>query len=192
MISKLINLFLFGSTFVISIRAFREEGRWSIKKGGQVFRFFTQQSNVLCALGALSLCLFPEARWAWLLKYVGTAAVTVTMMTVFFFLGPSMGGYGPLLKGSDFFMHLVTPILAIVSFCAFERRGMSFATAMLGMLPVALYGVLYLYKIIYARADRRWEDFYGFNRGGKWPVAFAAMMAGGFLICMGLMAVQNL
>ena len=29
--------------------------------------------------------------WVWLLKYAGTAAVTVTMLTVFLFLAPSVG-----------------------------------------------------------------------------------------------------
>ena len=158
--STAINAVIFAVTLVLTVLLFRRKGSWSIGHARKAFRFFTVQSNVFCAVSALLMCLFPAQSWSWTLKYIGTSAVTVTMLTVFFFLGPSMGGYGPLLKGSDFFMHLVTPILSIVSFCAFERRGMSFATAMLGMLPVALYGVLYLYKIIYARADRRWADFY--------------------------------
>ena len=44
------------------------------------------------------------------------------------------------------------------------------------MLPVVLYGPLYLYKIVYAPPQERWDDFYGFNKGGKWPIAFAAML----------------
>ena len=127
------------------------------------------------------------------MKYVGTSAVSVTMLTVLLFLGPTMGGYEGLLKKfPDFCMHLATPLLAIFSFGFLERRGMSFKTALLGMLPVALYGAWYLYKTIYAPQDKRWDDFYGFNRGGKWPIAFAAMMLGGFAVCMGLMALQNL
>lgn len=89
-------------------------------------------------------------------------------------------------------MHLITPVMALVSFCIFEKRGMNFGTALLGMVPVALYGPLYLYKILYAPADKRWEDFYGFNKGGKWPITFVVMGIGTFLICMGLMALQNL
>ena len=114
------------------------------------------------------------------------------MLTVFLFLGPSEGTLRRLLSGSDFFMHLLTPLAAIASFILFERRGMDFKTALWGMLPVALYGVWYLYKTIYAPEGKRWEDFYGFNRGGRWPVAFAGMMVGGFAVCMGLMALQNI
>ena len=89
-------------------------------------------------------------------------------------------------------MHLLTPLAAILSFCVFERRGMTFAQALWGLLPIVLYGPLYLYKILYAPAEKRWDDFYGFNKQGKWPVAFALMVAGTFLMCMAFMAVQNL
>ena len=69
---------------------------------------------------------------------------------------------------------------------------MGLGTALPGLLPVALYGALYLYRVILAPADRRWEDFYGFNRGGKWPLSMGAMLLGSFLVCLGLMALQNL
>ena len=140
------------------------------------------------------MCIFPHSRTAWLLKYIGTAAVTVTMLTVFLFLAPSVGKdwISVLLKGPDLFMHLFTPLLALLSFCVFEKQGMDFATALFGMLPVAVYGPWYLYKIRFAPEAKRWDDFYGFNRGGKWPVSFALMLTGTFLICMGIMALQNL
>ncbi len=120
--------------------------------------------------------------------------MTVTMLTVFLFLAPSVGKdwVSVLLKKSDLFMHLITPLLALASFCFLEKRGMSFGTALLGMLPVALYGPWYLYKILYAPAEKRWDDFYGFDKGGKWPISFVMMAIGTFLICMGLMALQNL
>ena len=190
--SGLINGIIFVITLTLLVRISRKDGAWSLPNLVKAFRYFTVQSNAFCAAASLLMCLFPGARWAWTLKYVGTAAVTVTMLTVLLFLGPSMGSYKPLLTGPDFFMHLLTPLLALLSFLVFERRGMGFAAALWGMLPVALYGVRYLYKAVFAPEDRRWEDFYGFNKGGKWPVAFMAMMLGGFGVCMGLMGLQNL
>ena len=68
---------------------------------------------------------------------------------------------------------------------------MGFGQALWGMLPVILYGILYIYKSQFAAPEKRWDDFYGFNRGGKWPVSLACMLTGTFLICMGLMALQN-
>lgn len=191
--SRIINGIIFLITLVIVLSLCRNEGRWSAAGARNALRYFTVQSNILCALSALLLCLFPEARWAWTLKYIGTQAVTVTMLTVFFFLGPTLDcGLRGLLRGRDFFLHLATPLLALLSFLLFERRGMGLGTALPGLLPVALYGALYLYRVILAPADRRWEDFYGFNRGGKWPLSMGAMLLGSFLVCLGLMALQNL
>ena len=184
------NAVIFAVTFFLTARFFRKDGRWALSNGKNAFRFFTVLSNVLCAAAALLICILPACRWVWMLKYTGTAAVTVTMLTVLLFLGPTMG-YRSLLKGADFFMHLGTPLLAIASFGLFEKRGMRFSTALWGMLPVALYSGWYLYKVIYAPPEKRWDDFYGFNRGGKWPIALAAMTAGSFAVCMGLMALQN-
>ena len=194
----ILNLLIFLVTLVLVILFFRKDGEWVPERGRFAFRFYTCQSNVLCAAAALLTALFrltgnlPE--WVWLLKYIGTAAVTVTMLTVFFFLAPSVGKdwVNVLLKGGDLFMHLLTPLLALFTFCVQEKQGMTFAQSLTGMLPVVLYGPLYLYKILYAPAEKRWDDFYGFNKGGKWPVSFAAMVAGTFLVCLGLMALQNL
>ena len=194
----LLNLTIFAVTLVLVVRFFRKDGQWAPERGRFAFRFFTCQSNVLCAAAALAMAVFrlsgEAPYWAWILKYIGTAAVTVTMLTVFFFLAPSVGkdGAAKLLKGPDLFMHLLTPLAALVSFCVFEKRGMSFAEALWGLLPVALYGPMYLYRILYAPEGKRWDDYYGFNKTGKWPVSFAAMFAGTLLICLGLAALQNL
>ncbi len=190
--SLLLNALIFLVTVYLVIRTCRKDGKWDSAKTRAAFRFFTVQSNVLCAFSALLMCLAPSSRVAWTLKYVGTAAVTVTLVTVFLFLAPSLGSLRPLLKGNSLFMHLLTPLAAIVSFCCFEKRGLSFASSLWGMLPVVLYGLLYLYKVVFVPADRRWEDFYGFNKGGKWPLTFITMAAGAFTVCMGLTALQNL
>lgn len=154
-----------------------------------LFRYFTVQSNVLCAAAALAVALcrlfgnLPQGvLW---LKFVATAAVTVTMLTVLCFLGPTQG-YGKMLLGPDLWLHLICPVLALVSYFAWDRPSAPFGIVFVGMLPVALYSVLYLYKVIYAPEDRRWKDFYGFNKGGKWPLSSVAMLTATFLISLAL------
>ena len=193
----ILNLAIFLVTLYLISRAFYKDGQWAPDQARIVMRFFTCQSNVLCAVSALIMALARLAggmpRWVWLLKYIGTAAVTVTMVTVFVFLAPSIGKgwYDILLKRrGDLFMHLLTPLAALFSFCVLEKQGMTFPQSLLGMLPVVLYGPLYLYKILFAPPEKRWDDFYGFNKGGKWPVAFTGMVIGTFLICMAIMAMQ--
>ncbi len=190
-ISFAMNIIIVILTFSLVVMFFREDGKWNIKRGKIALRFFTTQSNVLCAVAALFICLFPDTEWAYYLKVIGTAAVSVTMLTVFLFLS-KIYGLKSLLKGSDLFMHLITPLLAIVSLCVFERRGIAFPTAFIGMLPVALYAPIYMYNVIYAPEEKRWEDFYGFNKDGKWPVAYAMMHVGSAVICVVLYGVLNL
>ena len=193
-----LNILIALMTLIIVVSFFRKEGQWVPERGKLALRFFTTLSNMLCAAACLLTALAINAggipEWIWMLKYIGTAAVTVTMLTVLFFLAPSFGkgALKVLLSGTDLFMHLITPLLALVSFCVFEKRGMSFGQSLWGMLPVVLYGPVYLYKILFALPEKRWDDFYGFNKQGKWPVAFAGMVIGTFLICMGIMALQNL
>ncbi len=189
-ISFWINLIIFIVTAVLVSQYFREDGRWSPSRARKAFRYFTNQSNVLCAVSALLMCFFPNATWAYYLKVIGTAAVTVTMLTVLLFLG-SVYGYKVLLTGPDLFLHLITPILALVSLCVFERREIGFATSFIGLIPVALYAPLYLYKVVYAPEEKRWEDFYSFNREGKWRISYAMMLAGTSLICIALFLILN-
>ena len=170
------------------------------EKFRQAFRFFTCLSNILCAAACLLTAVFAAAGeipgWVWLLKFVGTAAVTLTMLTVFLFMAPGIGkGWAKeLLTGqaSDFFMHLVNPVLALVSFCVFEKRGMTFLQALPGVIPIILYGILYAYKVLHAPEGKRWDDFYGLARGGKIAVSLAGLVLGGFLVSMGLMLLQNI
>ena len=193
-----LNILIALITLIIVVSFFRKEGQWVPERGKFALRFFTTLSNMLCAAASLLTALAINAggipEWIWMLKYIGTAAVTVTMLTVLFFLAPTFGkgALKVLLSGTDLFMHLITPLLALVSFCVFEKRGMTFCQSLWGMLPVVLYGPVYLYKILFALPEKRWDDFYGFNKQGKWPIAFAGMVLGTFLICMGIMALQNL
>lgn len=186
--SILINAVIFAATVAVMASCFRKDGKWQPREGLKLFRYFTVLSNVLCALSAL-LMMIAQLRGqissgVMLLKYIGTASVAVTMLTVLLFLGPSMGGYAQLLAGRDLYMHLVGPLLAIVSFCFLEKRGLTFPAVLMGLIPVALYGAVYLFKVVFAPQNKRWEDFYGFNRGGKWPLAFAAMVAGTAVVCV--------
>ena len=195
-----LNVLVFLATAVLVLSFPRKDGQWYPERIKKAFRFFTCQSNAFCAAACLAeavsaLCGdIPE--WIWMLKYIGTAAVTVTMLTVFLFLAPGIGkGWAGILLThtvSDFFMHLLTPLAALFSFCLLEKRGMSFVQALAGMLPVILYGILYIYKTQFAPEGKRWEDFYGFNRNGRMLISALGMTAGTFSVCMMLMAFQNL
>lgn len=189
-VSIIINAAIFGVTAILVALDFRRDGEWRLENGRKAFRFFTVLSNALCGVAALAMAVAQlrggVPRGVMLFKYLGTASVTVTLMTVLLFLGPSQGGYAPLFAGNGLYLHLIGPLLAIASFCFLEKDGLTLPEALLGLVPVALYGVLYCYKAVFAPEKSRWEDFYGFNRGGRWPVAFAGMMIGTLAVCVAL------
>ena len=175
-----INILIFVITAISFLFCFRKDGRWDLRAGKKSLRFFTILSNLFCAVSAL-LWVLSSSYWAWLFKYVGTVAVTVTLLTVIFFLGPNMG-YKPLFSGKDLYLHLCGPLLAIVSFCFMECQfALSFSLSLLGILPVIIYGFVYLVEVVILK---NWEDFYGYNKDGKWKISMAAMFAGGFAACM--------
>ena len=177
---SVINILIFVITAISILFCFRKDGHWDLQKGLKSLRFFTILSNLFCAISALLLVL-SSSYWTWLLKYVGTAAVTVTLLTVMFFLGPNMG-FKQMLSGKDLYPHLCGPLMAIVSFCFMERwYVLSFPLSLLGILPVIIYGFIYLFEVV---IRKNWEDFYGYNKDGKWKLSMAAMFAGGFAVCM--------
>ena len=90
-----LNILIALITLIIVVSFFRKEGQWVPERGKFALRFFTTLSNMLCAAACLLTALAINAggipEWIWMLKYIGTAAVTVTMLTVLFLPAPSFG-----------------------------------------------------------------------------------------------------
>ena len=165
---------------------------------GVVFRYFTVDSNILCAVS----CIFsawlllrelsgrgasvtgPARKAVMLFRFAGTAAVTVTMMTVLLFLG-ILYGYPAMFAGWNLWLHLLGPLLAVVSFAWLERDGTypEKKHLLLSVLPVIVYGAVYLAMVVGIGAEKGgWPDFYGFNMTGRWYLSFMGMAAGTLLI----------
>ena len=138
-------------------------------------------------------CFAALPEWIHLLKFMSTAAVSLTMFTVLFFLGPTKG-YKKVLSGTSFYMHLVGPLLAIISLCFLENQvKLGFGKALLGMIPTVLYGAVYIYEVmVVGEENGGWPDLYGFNRTGKWKRSIFLMFLGSFLICIFLMTLHNM
>ena len=158
-----------------------------IKKAGAKYlmRFFTIQSNLLCAFAALLVLIFrlagPVPNGVLVFKHIGTVAAAVTLLVVLFYLAPAAENYFSLFRGTNLFLHLLCPLFAIVSLILWDRPKGGFGIVLLGLLPVAVYGALYMYKVLKAPEGERWDDFYGFTAGGKWWLSFIAVGLVAFL-----------
>ena len=161
-----------------------------------IFRYFTIDSNLLCAAGCIVSVILLIASLqghgiserirsaVMLFRYAGTCAVTVTMMTVLLFLGV-LYGYPAMFAGWNLWLHLLGPLLAIISFLWFERDGTIPERRHLiwSVLPVIVYGAVYLAMVVFIGQEKGgWPDFYGFNIGGRWYISYVMMIAGTLLI----------
>ncbi|MCR5088834.1 MAG: hypothetical protein K6C08_04890, partial [Oscillospiraceae bacterium] len=120
------------------------------------------ESNLLCGLACLCCVLFGPARWTVVLRFTGTACVAVTMLVVILFLGP-MFGYKQMYSGRDFILHLVAPLLAVISFLLWEEN-VSGGEVFWGALPVLLYASAYLLNLQAHGVEN--NDWYGFGSFG--------------------------
>ena len=108
--------------------------------------------------------------------------MSVTFLTVVLYLAPFGPGYKVLFSGPDFYLHLVCPVLALLTYILWDRADMPFYTVLFGTLPVVLYGILYLFKVVSGKAEKPWDDFYAFNRDGKWRQSCAVMFLGALAV----------
>ena len=143
----------------------------------EMFKFYTVDSNILMGLVSLVLLVYEVLlsrgkikeipKVVYNLKFVGTAAITLTFIVTLFFLAPMYGFYA-MYNNNNLFFHLIVPILAIVSFVFIEKYDISYKTTFLGVVPMLLYSVYYSTNILTHLENGKptWQyDFYGFLQG---------------------------
>lgn len=164
--------------------------------GFVIFRYYTILSNIVAGASALILLIYhlivlkkktDIPIWAENFKYTGTTVVSVTFLTVVFFLG-LLYGYASMFSGASLYTHLITPLLCIISFLFFD--GIKKLRLIDIVFPIALtiiYGIVYVVNVIVIGEGKGgWPDFYGFNIGGMWYISVVIMLAGTALLSFGL------
>ena len=144
--------------------------------------YFTVLSNALFAFFALVSVPFNVYgmvkgkklnRPIFSLKFMATVGVVATMIVTICFLLPKNNwdvgfllGFNNPLQSAEFFMHLVIPVLGLLSFVIFDKRNSKkhlFILPLLGALPVFGYGVFYVLNIFLKVINP--ADWYGFLDG---------------------------
>ena len=199
--SLILNALVVVLIFCSTVAFFRVGGQGNMKEGGKkALIYFTVDSNLLCALACLGLCVWYAAalsrggealvpRWLDLFKFAGSVAVGVTFVTTLCYLLPvTKFDFKLLYAGWNFCLHALCPLAAMASW-AFAERGLPlpFPWTLLGLLPTALYALLYLWKVI---VKKTWKDFYHFNVGGLWYVTLLVMLLLSLAIGAGLWALR--
>lgn len=199
--SLIINLLIFGLTAMVLVMYFSSNVDPLIRHGFESFKFFTTDSNILSAFAALIVAIF-DIRiiigkskelpgWAVLLKYIGTTSVMLTFTVVMVFLGP-LYSYHSVLRSTGLYMHLFGPLMAFVSLWLLEPYYI-IPKKLLGLavLPMVIYGTVYLIEVLIIGEFDGWDDFYGFNIGGMWYLSITLIIAGTFLLAIAIRLLHN-
>lgn len=146
----------------------------------KAFKYFTVDSNVFAGLVSLLymiyLCLLQKGKIQKLPKYLNylklaaTTGVTLTMMVTVFFLAPrTTTTYFAYFMNSNLFMHLITPLLCIITFAFFEPAEFTFKDSLSGTIPMILYAFYYIPNILLHLENGKVlpeYDWYGFLFAG--------------------------
>ena len=187
--------------FCSTLAFFRLGGQGNMKEGGRkALIYFTVDSNLLCALACLGLCVWEAftlgrgggvlvPRWLDLFKFAGSVAVGVTFVTTLCYLLPiTKFDFKLLYAGWNFCLHALCPLAAMGSWAFLERSApLSYGWVLAGLIPTAVYGAVYLWMVV---LRKRWKDFYHFNVGGLWYVTVFVMLLLSFGIGAGLWALR--
>lgn len=106
-----------AATFGVYLSA--TDGIFAFMSGKRVFMYFTIQSNIaialICAVGAVLLFVKRPIKNGWfIVKFVGTVAITLTGGVFTFVLAPTLGDMAWNMR--NILTHVVVPIFAIADF----------------------------------------------------------------------------
>ncbi len=159
--------------------------------GIECFKYFTTDSNVLAILASL-FCLISkyknkEYKWVKVFQFIATISVTLTFLTVVFFLSPmnaikdGIKGYFLFFSNEIFVLHFSTPVLSIIALLLSNNK-YNKNICLYSLLPTLLYSIIYLINVAIIGI---WNDWYGFTFGGQYnliPIVLLVMYGFTYLI----------
>lgn len=143
----------------------------------EMFKFYTVDSNFLMGIVSLIFIIYESKlirkkitkipQSIYILKLIGTSAITLTFVTTAFFLAPQYGLYA-MYNNNNLFFHLIIPLLSIITYVFFEKYDNKYRYAFLGITPMFIYSVYYTSMVLIHLNDGGLTfkyDFYGFLQG---------------------------
>lgn len=166
-----------------------------------LFQYFTIDANAVTAFA--SSMIIPYAidglrkkrfycpKWVLLFYYSGVVCTTLIMLFAIFVISriDVVNAYG----GYNFYLHLVCPIMILVSFFLIESYyKLTIKDAALTIIPIFIYAMVYIYEVVIIGEDNGgWQDIYYFTKYVSFIVSFIAMMFISMLVALMLKALYN-
>ncbi|MCR5348244.1 MAG: DUF2188 domain-containing protein [Bacilli bacterium] len=201
--SIILNLLTIGAAvFGILNAMFAFVGGITATPIDKLVQYFTVDSNALLAFASL-LAIIAEiavlagkksCRFVGVLRLIATTATTVTLIVVVAYLAPFVSGWKIVYDWPvDLWLHVVAPVLGIISFIVDNEPKLHGAFAFLGLLPVAAYGAVMIPLITMGFVT----DPYGFLafNAEQWYISaawYGGLGVGSFIIALLLIAFHNI
>ncbi len=135
--------------------------------GIKLFIPFTNQSNIFLLFASSLFVVFDILAlskqttipfWAYIIKFSATCSVSLTFLTVCFYLGPVFG-FAMVFGGMNLYFHLICPVLSLIVFIIFESRvKIKWSFSFFGIIPTVCYAMMYIPLTLCGL----WLDLYGF------------------------------
>lgn len=137
--------------------------------------YFTTQSNILAGTASLIAAIMQKKvidgkihelpGWVYVFKLVGVVSIALTMFVMVFYFFP-IQGFRACYTNSNFFMHLLNPLVSIITFLGYENTDkIRFRHTFTGITFMLVYAVVYLIQaIIFSDGNvvALGHDWYGF------------------------------
>ena len=175
-IACLVTFFLSVASIVYGI-ATNTEGT-----ANKDFEWFTIDSNLFMAFSAMMIFPFTVEgiqkkrltypKWVLLIHYAAVINTTVTMVFAVCFIS----WYDPVLAFGEEnkFLHIICPMLVLISFFMVEARHvLNRKDTLIALIPFSMYAILYIYHVVYAKD---WIDHYMLNTFMPFYVSLPLML----------------
>ena len=134
-----------------------------------LFKYFTTLSNMLTALAASFIIPyaingyrsrhFSYPKWVSMLHFAGTTCTTLVSLFTILFISSYNWEFA--FGGSNFYLHVICPLMILISFIFVESHYVySEKEFLICLLPFFLYSILYLVNVV---VIGRWNDLYMLN-----------------------------
>ena len=175
--------------------------------GIENIKYYTWQSNLFAGGASLALFIYQllvllnkkekVPFTIYVFKFVGVVALLVTFITVLFIFIPIMlinNNFVNMYANTNFFFHLVVPVLGVISFIFFDDQPKyKFRFSLLTTCSMNIYGLYYFINVlIHLNSDLSVDskyDWYGYASNGIafYPVSYLVT----FGICLGSAVLLN-
>ena len=163
--------------------------------------YFTALSNLMSAVAAAFMIPyavegirkkhFVLPRYIVLFQFSGATCVSITMVTALCIILPTQGDIA--VTGTNFWLHVVTPLCAVILFqCVETGMTVSRRAAILSLIPFWAYIILYfIMVVVIGEENGGWSDIYMTQDYFPVWVTMILFLVFGFVMAMVMRAILN-